>query len=206
MTSSYLYLLCQALDIRALQSELATGIGKIIREEISSRFGNHLKLAQIDMLSSKICAAVDSKLESTSTMDAEPRFAAAAAASTVPIVDFFTSQPNSPLSILTNIAEFRSRLASRSVQLQERLRTEYLSGTRGPAPASRFLNKTRPVYEFIRVTLGIKMHGEVNRKMFMDELGTERSIGQNVSLIHEAIRDGKMQAIVVGLFDQSLST
>jgi phenylalanine ammonia-lyase len=206
MTSSYLYLLCQALDIRALQSELATGIGKIIREEISSRFGNHLKLAQIDMLSSKICAAVDSKLESTSTMDAEPRFAAAAAASTVPIVDFFTSQPNSPLSILTNIAEFRSRLASRSVQLQERLRTEYLSGTRGPAPASRFLNKTRPVYEFIRVTLGIKMHGEVNRKMFMDELGTEQSIGQNVSLIHEAIRDGKMQAIVVGLFDQSLST
>jgi phenylalanine ammonia-lyase len=185
-----------------------------------------LKLAQIDMLSSKICAAVDSKLESTSTMDAEPRFAAAAAASTVPIVDFFTSQPNSPLSILTNIAEFRSRLASRSVQLQERLRTEYLSGTRGPAPASRFLNKTRPVYEFIRVTLGIKMHGEVNRKMFMDELGTEQSIGQNVSLIHEvryiahrsdgllligylslqAIRDGKMQATVVGLFDQSLST
>lgn len=203
LTSSYLYLLCQALDIRALQSELATGVAQIIREELDSQFGAHLKPTQIDVLSSKVCAEVDSKLENTSTMDAEPRFSAAAAASTIPIVDFFMSQPNAPSSILTNITEFRSGLASRSAQLLEKLRAEYLSGAKGPAPASRFLNATRPVYEFVRVSLGIKMHGEVNRNMFAEIHGTEeQTIGQNVSLIHEAIRDGKLQGVVVSLFDK----
>jgi phenylalanine ammonia-lyase len=140
----------------------------------------------MDALSSEVFAAVDAKLECTSTMDAQARFAAVAAVSTIPIVEFFTSQPNSPSSILTNISGFRSRFTSRSVHLLEQLRIEYLSGARGAAPASRFLNKTRPVYDFVRVTLGIKMHGEVNRKMFTEMPGTEeQSIGQNVSLIHE---------------------
>jgi phenylalanine ammonia-lyase len=119
-------------------------------------------------------------------MDAELRFNAVAAASTTPIVDFFTSQPTSPTSILNNISEFRSRLPSRSVQLLETLQAVYFSGARGPAPADHFLNKTRPIYDFVRVTLGIKMHGEVNRKMFIEEPGMEeQSIGQNVSLIRE---------------------
>ena len=179
---------------------------------------------QYETLSSKVFAAIDSKLESTSTMDAEHRFDVVAAASTTIIVDFFMSQPTAPPSILTNIAEFRSQLASRSVQLLETLQAAYLSGAKGPAPADRFLNRTRPIYDFVRVTLGIKMHGEVNRKLFVEEPGMEeQSIGQNVSLIHEvchstsplggsvahvhlvsqAIRDGKMQGIVVSMFDQT---
>lgn len=120
-------------------------------------------------------------------MDAEPRFTTAAETSTTPIVDFFTAQPplSSPPSLITSIAEFRKRLASRSLTLQEKLRSEYLEGARGPAPASRFLNKTRGVYEFVRITLGIKMHGLVNKMMFSSEAPVEQSIGQNVSLIHE---------------------
>lgn len=204
--SSYLYLLCQALDLRALQSELKTGIDAITHEEIKSQFGVYLTLAQVNVLSSKILMAIHANLETTSTMDAAARFATAASTTTTPIVEFFTSQPISSPSIFAGIIKFQEKLASRSVQLMENLRMDYLSGGRGPAPASRFLNKTRGVYEFVRVTLGIKMHGEVNMKMFEIEPGMQDvSIGQNVSLIHEAIRDGKMQAIVAALFGQSSS-
>jgi phenylalanine ammonia-lyase len=204
LVSSYLYLLCQALDLRALQSELKTGIDSITREEIESKFGVHLTPVQVDALSSNILAAMHANLETTTTMDAVARFATAAATSTTPIVEFFTSHSVSADSIFVRIAEFRDQVASRSVDLLEQLRTEYLSGARGPAPASRFLDKTRGVYEFIRLALGIKMHGEVNQKMFKVDPGMEEiSIGQNVSLIHEAIRDGKMQGVVAALFSTS---
>ncbi|KAI9441665.1 L-Aspartase-like protein [Lactarius indigo] len=96
---------------------------------------------------------------------------------------------------------FRASVASRATSLLVTLRKEYLSGARGQAPASKHLNKTRPIYEFVRKTLGIRMHGSENESVFSNGLGVEDvTVGQNVSLIHEAIRDGKMQAIVAGLF------
>ena len=66
------------------------------------------------------------------------------------------------------------------------LREAYLNGDRGDAPAAGYLGRTRPVYEFIRVTLGVKMHGRENASRFEKGLGVEDvSIGQHISLIHE---------------------
>lgn len=185
-----------------MQSELATGIDAITHEEIKSKFGDDLTAEQVKTLASKVLAAVHANIDTTSTMDAEPRFKAAAAATTTTIVDFFSENSISSPSAFAGITTFRAELASRSTALVEKLRTEYLTGAKGPAPASRFLNKTRGVYEFVRLTLGIKMHGEVNLKVFSPEI-QEQSIGQNVSLIHEAIRDGKLQGVVAALFSQA---
>lgn len=42
------------------------------------------------------------------------------------------------------------------------------------------------MYEFVRITLGIRMHGSENYNRFANGLGIEDvTIGQNVSLIHE---------------------
>jgi len=50
------------------------------------------------------------------------------------------------------------------------------------------------------VTLGIKMHGIENLNYFANGLGVDDlTMGQNISLIHEAIRDGKLQPVVVNL-------
>ncbi len=57
------------------------------------------------------------------------------------------------------------------------------------------------MYEFVRVTLGIRMHGSENYHHFENGLGVEDvTVGENVSLIHEAIRDGKLQPTIIGLF------
>jgi len=126
---------------------------------------------------------------------------------------------------LSLIPSFRESFASRSVTLLSSLRTAYISGARGPAPASPYLaHGTRPIYEFVRLTLGVRMHGWENSKMFdtgamaasrdgsMDdnkgvttsgELGfdeREGTVGMNASIIYESIRDGKMQAVVFDLF------
>jgi len=138
-------------------------------------------------------------------MDGEDQMHAVAASTTTPLVDFltgpdFTASTNSNFTL---ISDFRAKLASRGAALLDQLRRDFLSGERGVAPASSYLSKTRAVYEYVRVSLGIRMHGSENYTKFINGLGSrleDATIGQNISRIYEAIRDGKMQAAVVTLF------
>ena len=137
-------------------------------------------------------------------MDTSERMKKIAGSSTNMLLDFFTGSSladSAQAAALCSIPSFRVRIAERLASLLDDLRRDYLSGGRGPAPASQYLNKTRPIYEFVRVTLGIRMHGSENYHNFEKGLGVEDvTIGQNVSLIHEAIRDGKMHSLIVSLF------
>jgi len=124
-------------------------------------------------------------------MDAPERMLKVAASSSTILLDFFTGPASfddvaALGSTLACIPEFRSSVASRATLLLDNLRRDYLSGARGAAPASQHLNKTRPVYEFVRKTLGIRMHGSENYALFKDGLyADDQTVGQNVSLIHE---------------------
>ncbi|KAG6857204.1 hypothetical protein H0H87_008270 [Tephrocybe sp. NHM501043] len=205
LTASYLYALCQALDLRALQKELVDGLNIIVTETLTESFGASLSIAEHSVLSTKISRTMQGTLEATSTMDASERMQKVAASSTTVLVDFFTGPASfddmeSLGSTLACIPEFRITVAARATTLLNTLRRDYLSGARGVAPASRYLNKTRPVYEFVRSTLGIKMHGSENFSRFEKGIYVDdQSVGQNVSLIHEAIRDGQLQPVIVSL-------
>jgi phenylalanine ammonia-lyase len=87
---------------------------------------------------------------------------------------------------LGTIQSFKTRVASRAILLHDEVTRAYLSGTRGAAPASNLLKGTRPIYEFVRIKLGIPMHGMTNYNVFANDshLG-DVTIGQNVSLIYE---------------------
>lgn len=171
LTASYMYLVCQAVDLRAQQHELAEGVAQIVSEELAKNFTS-------SGLHSPVFKAIMASFEITSTMDAVPRMRAAAAAASSPLLDVL------PSSEFSGIPAFRESVAARSAELYERLRAEYLTGARGPAPASKLLGNTRPVYEFVRVKLGVKMHGLDNLNRF-EEGWTDLSIGQNVALIYE---------------------
>ncbi|KAF8070520.1 L-Aspartase-like protein [Lyophyllum atratum] len=205
LTASYLYILCQALDIRALQREFATGLQTIVNDELTCAFGKFLTASQEAILVRQVLSIMTVTLDKTTTMDSVDRMNAVAASATTIFVDFFSGAEFADASFTTSaiplISQFRSQVASRAANLLDQLRRDYLSGERGNAPAGTYLNKTRPIYEFVRVTLGIRMHGSENYARFVTGLGVEDvSIGQNISLIHEAIRDGKIQSTVVSLF------
>lgn len=208
LIASYLYVICQALDLRALQYEFHQRLAKISEEEFSAAFGSVIPDNSSVKIKQKVTSVMQDAFDNTSTMDAKERMQKVAASTSTTLLDFFTGPTFSDMtavaSALTSIPSFRSRVAERLTSLLDELRRDYLSGARGPAPASRYLNKTRPVYEFVRVTLGIRMHGSENYHRFTKGLGVEDvTIGQNVSLIHEAIRDGKMQHVIVNLFASS---
>lgn len=187
------YTFLQAMDLRALQFDLSSGIAAIAREEMTHAFGSTLSPSQLTNASVSALRVMLETLETTSTMDAIERMHKVAASTTAPLLDFFTSQSFvdhvNPLAVgaaLTNIAGFRTKLAQKMTDLLEGLRIDYLTGAKGAAPASRFLNKTKPIYEFVRLTLGIRMHGAENLTRCENGLGVDDvSIGQNVSLIHE---------------------
>jgi phenylalanine ammonia-lyase len=199
--ASYLYVLCQALDLRAMQTELVAGLNTIASEELTRVFGASLSASDLALITTAVCQALQSALNETSTMDASPRMVKVAAASTTILVDAFTDSGAAP-EAFASIPEFRAAVASRSQTLLDSLRRAYLLGERGPAPASPYLAKTKPVYEFVRVTLGIKMHGAENLTRWVNNglNETEDTTGGHVSRIHEAIRDGRLQAVVAALF------
>jgi phenylalanine ammonia-lyase len=179
-----------ALDLRALQHEFYQGLAAIVSEEFSSAFGSVLSGDASKSISAQVSSIMHETFDATSTMDAKERMQKVAASSTTTLLDFFTGPSFSDASLvgsaLSSIPTFRSRAAERLTLLLDELRRDYLSGARGKAPASQYLNKTRPVYEFVRVTLGIRMHGSENYHRFSNGLGVEDvTIGQNVSLIHE---------------------
>lgn len=192
------------MDLRALQSEFLEGLHKIVSEEMES-FAYFLQGDEKSKLTSKIYKAMHDAHDSTSTMDAQARMQKIAASSTIILLEYLTgaafNRPEAAGLALTAIPDFRSRVATRANVLLDVLRQEYLSGERGPAPASKYLNRTRPVYEYVRNELGIRMHGSENYSRFENGLGVDDvTIGQNISLIHEAIRDGKIQSVIVNLF------
>ena len=214
-----------ALDLRALQHEFHEGLIKISSEAFSVAFGSMLSEKDAIPIKAKVASVLNNTFDATSTMDAKERMQKVAASSTTTLLDFFTgpsfSDPSLVGPALTSIPTFRSLVASGAYSLLDGLRRDYLSGARGAAPASRYLNRTRPVYEFVRLTLGIRMHGSENYHRFVNGLGVDDvTVGQNVSLIHEvcflyllsfiplflktvilqAIRDGKLQPVIVELF------
>ena len=180
-----------ALDLRALQAEFIGGLGNITSEELRHALSSVLSVDELSCVTQSVTRVMQDIFESTSTMDAADRMQRVAASGTIPLFDFVTGpgfhDTSSTSLALASIPAFRTKVASRSADLLNRLRGEYLSGARGMTPASQYLGKTRAVYEFVRVTLGIKMHGFDNFTRFSNGLGEEDvTIGQNVSLIYEA--------------------
>jgi phenylalanine ammonia-lyase len=190
LLSDYLLTQYLALDLRALQYEFVSGIENIVNDELVSIFGSFLSSTQEAVLSKKLLTVMKLALEKASIMDNVDQMQATAASTTTVFVDFFVSSEFTDSSLassaVASISQFRSQVASRAVNLLDQLRRDYLSGERGPAPAGPYMGKTRLLYEFVRVTLGVRMHGSENYSRFVNGLGVEDvSIGQNISLIHE---------------------
>jgi phenylalanine ammonia-lyase len=176
-----------ALDIRALQAEFSVGLRKIVEEELAAAFGTSLSVSQIAPLAREIHGVMTATLDKTSTMDAVDRMNAVTASTSSTFIDFFgRAEFTSTAFSVSSISQFRSKVASRGVELLQGLRKSFLTGERGDAPASPYLNKTRPIYEFVRLTLGVRIHGYENHSNFANGLGVDNeSIGQNISRIYE---------------------
>ncbi|KAE9411419.1 phenylalanine ammonia-lyase [Gymnopus androsaceus JB14] len=152
-------------------------------------------------IASSIFRSMSSTFDKTTIMDCTDQMNAIAASGASVLIDRFISIGSADSLALGNIVQFRSKISSRAATLLRGLRKSYLTGERGDAPAVVYLGKTQAVYKFIRVALGIKMHGTENLNGFTKGPGESDTIGQSISVINEAICDGRMQNVVADLFE-----
>ncbi|KAJ7195617.1 L-Aspartase-like protein [Mycena pura] len=201
LTSSYLYTLCQALDIRAMQEEFVAALRDVVRQEFEVLFGASMARPEIVR---DIFNVMKATLDKSTTMDVDDQMRETASSCSTLLVNFFASPAFecSQRPTFVTIRGFQDAVALRGAALLNKLRGEFLSGQHGLCPASRYLGRTRLVYEFIRGKLGVKMHGIENFNSFVNGLGVDDvTVGQNISTIYEAIRDGEMQSVLVRLFE-----
>jgi len=177
------------LDLRSLRVDFLDGLKTILKVELCSGFGCFVPSAALASLSAKLFRVMEQTFDKTTVMDSADQMRAMAASSTPVILDFFSSiEPSDGFSgpSLSDLSDFRSRVAAEATVLHERLRHEYLSGSRGPTPAISKLGKTGSMYSYIRKDLAVKMHGTPNFNQFPNGLGSDDvSIGENISKIYE---------------------
>lgn len=195
--SSYLYAVCYALDLRAMQKHYNASLEALLKEELRNHFGKQFQEGVVPpSLQSVLLSSILDSLDITSTLDADRRLEVVASATTSPILDFFASSTSivRENEILDSLSAFRSSFATRGACILQSLRHSFVAGnvpSPSPpeynpiAPAGPFLGRTRPVYEYIRQELGIRIHGLAHWDKFSGNLGAQPSIGFNVSKIYE---------------------
>ena len=91
---------------------------------------------------------------------------------------------------LTLCSAWRDESARETHSLYRRVTDDFLGDPKG-CHASPLLGKTVKIYEYIRRTLGVPMHGRENAIEFEGEQGKLRNtIGGYVSVIYHSIRNG----------------
>ncbi|EJD35000.1 phenylalanine ammonia-lyase [Auricularia subglabra TFB-10046 SS5] len=186
--ATYIYVLCQAVDMRAMHAEFEASIPSTLSRLLAEHFAD----SDLSAIQREIVEAMTATLEGNSTQDAADRMAGAARSAALPLYTAFPARA-------AQVPAFVDALSSALLETYTRLRLEYLEGTKDAVP---FLGRTRALYEFVRRDVGVRMHGLANLRGFkgpgLDAFG-ERSIGENVSLIYEAVRDGRVQRALAGL-------
>ncbi|KAH9976197.1 phenylalanine ammonia-lyase [Lactifluus volemus] len=201
LVATYLYLLCQAFDIRTMQAEFEEELHEIVHEELLANFSSYISPSEAEPLLGQIFDVMLATLDTTTTMDVVDRMIKVAASGDSVIVRHVALPGGPGVVALSGLLQFNEGVAQRAATTLTALRKAYLTGARGSAPAIAHLSKTRPVYEFVRKTLGIGMHGLENHQVFPEGLDIENAtIGEDVSLIYEAIRDGRLQSVIMSLF------
>ncbi|KAH7883201.1 phenylalanine ammonia-lyase, partial [Phlebopus sp. FC_14] len=211
LAATHLYVLCQALDCRALWREMQEMAGVVVRDclgEVLGLANDPQSNGAIETITKKVMPYIQDALDKTTSMDTSPRMVKVAGAAVAPLLEAVTSLESSITDMLNldlvKIAKFRSSLAQRLEALLVELRCAYFGRiavfnipSRGPAPASRYLAaRTRILYEFVRLELGIKMAGGDNLK---DPEKVDTTIGDKVAMILEAIRDGRVGRVVASM-------
>jgi phenylalanine ammonia-lyase len=171
-----------------MQIEFKASLEGVVAKLLETHFRGVIGQRRVDEILPSIIAQVNSDFDKTAAMDAAARMHSIAGSVCAPLLDAFsgTATPSS-IKVLTAIEHFRENLSQQGLVLMQQLQREYLDGSRGPTPASQFMGRTKAIYEFVRVNLGIRMQGLENLNRFEGGIySTEQSVSHNVTKIYEA--------------------
>lgn len=184
-------------------------MSKILKKDVSEHFTRYLPdTKQQDSLCAVLEPIIRIAFDTSTTRDAQEQMEQVAAACSTPLIEFLVSHAcssptptlgdgessTSPLTVLVAISSFRKSFAARCSAAINTQRTMWLEG-QSRSVSSLLARGTRPMYEFIRTDLGLGMRGSDNLHQFEDGF-QEPLVGEDVSVVYESIRDGRMANIL----------
>ncbi|GAA5856295.1 hypothetical protein JCM8547_000857 [Rhodosporidiobolus lusitaniae] len=200
LLASHLYGVLQAIDLRALELDFKTQFEPLLAASIEKDLGAFVS-SPADLVK-KVKKALNRRFEQTGSYDLEPRWQDAFSFATGVVVEEIATSPAASVSTGGNsllvVHNWATSNAQQAVALTHQLREQFWSTHASAsgvsdAPALKYLGKgTRKLYEFVRGEVGVKARrGDVH-------LGVqEATIGSSVSRIYEAIRDGRINRVLV---------
>ena len=199
--ATYLYALCQALDIRAMDTGYLSAIGPAVNKITANNFGNILGDAgHLEKLQSKLREQVLKHFSLTTSMSTHDRFTTIAETVHSTLTTSLYTHANLPphFDALPAIKRWTDQLSTtlRDLFLQHR-QTYFATPDATPylgAASSR-------MYNFVRKDLLVPFHkGLEDRPTRENGLKT---IGSNISVVYEAMRSGRLYEPVLTFLEAS---
>ena len=195
MCATYLYGLCQALDIRALDRGYIRAIGPAVNDITGSifrtAFGNSSALKK---LQSELLAHILKQFDLSTSLDASNRFTQIADAVQSTLTTFLYTHESLPkdFDALTAIKQWTEQTSATLHDLFLQHREAYFTA---PDATPYLGSASRRMYNHVRKDLRVPFHkGLADHPTKENKLKT---IGSNISIIYEAMRSGKLYDTVI---------
>lgn len=210
MVATYIYTLCQAVDLRCLQREFATTVEEKGRVMIRDIFTSFVDANQKNDFAEKSWEIVMEKWTGLAHLDLKDRAPAAVTEATGAILRLLSSSYSSASvgeknpNLLLAIENFQSRTATTLITTYESTRARFFES---PTTPKYLGSASKALYDFVRMELGVPMHrGLVDHPTFRENQnkgehghrgrGRKKVIGSYVSDIYMAVRDGRLHGRV----------
>jgi phenylalanine ammonia-lyase len=185
MCAAHLYVLCQALDLRALEKDFFHAIQSRLRAIYDDLFRDSVLAANFE----RTWTIVLTSWSIHNQLDIDSRCAVASNDSTYGILDNIM-QTNAGNSLYDSSNSWKASALSILMEEHEKIRQNFVirpSTPRYLAPA------TKEIYKWVRHTLGIPLHrGLVDHPGISGGEGSNKTIGSMISRIYVAIRSGEI--------------
>ena len=194
MTATYLYVLCQALDLRALHAEFV----RDARPQIDSLTAELCQLSSSD--AQRLWDELLGHWRRHSTSDLEDRAVQAANSSVGVLLEVTAVAVDGEHVAADEVArEWKTRVARTLVESYTATRTAFLET---PTTKSYLCSASRRLYSVVREDLGVPLHRGLEDHPMYDRahMKAKKCIGSRITSVYTALREGCFDDVIVTFF------
>lgn len=189
MSAAYLFALCQALDLRAIQLRFLSALKPGLEKTTFELFGP--LLTDIDGLNQTLWLQLRKAYDTSTAVDSSQRFVQAMKTLRPTIIDHAVASGNNDPALMPNLIKWTDCSAALALKVFESTKSDYAINP----DASEFLGSaSKRMYQFVRFQLGIPFHIETRETERTDSMNgsSDRSLGAMLSVVHGAIQNGTL--------------
>src|SRR5215469_6737551 len=210
MSSAYLYALCQALDLRAMHISYLQRLQPVLECITIDIFGPILSPAKLDTVNGRIWKHMLQSLAATVTKDSTTRFVEIAKSTLPVLIECCGDLPKDAPCLLNAIRRWTDEVAVTCYEIFISNRLQYFAH---PDASQHLGTASKRMYKFVREELQVPFHRGLQDYPISNcaEAGgtfpsTDERVantGTWISIIYEALRDGKLMPPVLRCLEES---